>query len=126
MRLRALLCDCLARIRRERTRWLSGFARLRRSFRAALLLRRAQPARTAADAVFPEDRRDPRYAGAQRRAPGDDASALGTATAVDHLPFGDFIDQEEAQRFAVLPAIGAGEVLDVDWDALARELTGLR
>ena len=42
------------------------------------------------------------------------------------LPFGDFTDRGEAERFAVLPPIVAGAGDDVDWDALARALTGER
>jgi hypothetical protein len=38
------------------------------------------------------------------------------------LPFGDFADRGEAERFAVLPPIGAGAADEVDWDALARAL----
>lgn len=38
------------------------------------------------------------------------------------LPYGDFADRGEAERFAVLPPIGAGDADEVDWDALARSL----
>ena len=41
-------------------------------------------------------------------------------------PFGDFTDQDEVQRFAGLPPIGAEALEGVDWDELARELTGPR
>lgn len=54
---------------------------------------------------------------------GDDAFV---APDPEPLPFGDFADRGEAERFAVLPPIGAGAADDVDWDALARALTGER
>jgi len=41
-------------------------------------------------------------------------------------PFGDFTDQDEVERFAGLPPIGAEALEGVDWDELARELTGPR
>lgn len=58
---------------------------------------------------------------ARGRSDGDD---VFVAPDPDPLPFGDFADRGEAERFAVLPPIGAGAADDVDWDALARALTG--
>lgn len=42
------------------------------------------------------------------------------------LPWGDFTGALEAARFAVLPPLGADAAEAVDWDALARELSGPR
>ena len=41
----------------------------------------------------------------------------------DVLPYGDFSGPAEAERFAALPPIGPEATDDVDWDALARDLT---
>jgi hypothetical protein len=53
-----------------------------------------------------------------------DVGEVFVAPDPEPLPFGDFADRGEAERFAVLPPIGAGAADDVDWDALARALTG--
>jgi hypothetical protein len=56
--------------------------------------------------------------------PRDLPEPASASAAVDEaLPFGDFSGADEAERFAALPPIGPEAVDDVDWDALARELT---
>src|SRR5262245_3423370 len=55
-----------------------------------------------------------------------DSGEVFVAPDPEPLPFGDFADRLEAERFAVLPPIGAGAGDDVDWDALARALTDER
>jgi hypothetical protein len=56
----------------------------------------------------------------------DDVDDVFVAPDPEPLPFGDFADRGEAERFAILPPIGAGAADDVDWDELARALTGER
>ncbi len=96
--------------------------RIARLFRRAVLpappredragLRRpARAARTSFDELLDE---------ACPSAPADGAGLR------DAPRFGDFTDREEVQRFAGLPPIGAEALEGVDWDELARELTGPR
>ena len=110
-------------------------ARWRRLFdRIARLFRRAVPPVPSREA--PAGARDPRRAarrpagafgdGLEERADAAfPASGAGSGLA-DAPPLGDFTDQDEVQRFAGLPPIGAEALEGVDWDELARELTGPR
>jgi len=95
-------------------------ARWRRLFdRIARLFRRAVP--PVAPREAPSGARDPRCAA--RRPAG--ALGDGLEERAD-AAFGDFTDRDEVQRFAGLPPIGAEALEGVDWDELARELTGPR
>jgi hypothetical protein len=112
------------RLRTEMRRLFEGIAR-----RIALLFGRsaaAEPSRTRAVGLmarrFTAIRPAP-LSPARGRCDGDD---VFVAPDPEPLPFGDFADRGEAERFAVLPPIGAGAADDVDWDALARALTGER
>lgn len=57
--------------------------------------------------------------GRQPRADEDPDPLLG----VDDLPFGDFSGREEAERFSLLPPLALSDAVEVDWDALSRELS---
>jgi hypothetical protein len=109
MRLRALLRLVFARLRLERMRLSKLLRALRRT---------SSPARPQ---ITPSSVR-------ARAATGDffDSSADAGGDPPEALPYGDFVDREEAERFAPLPPIGVAAVDDVDWDELARELTGPR
>jgi hypothetical protein len=104
-------------------------ARWRRLFdRIARLFRRAVPPVPSRE--VPSGARDPRRA-ARRPAgafgDGLEEPALAGGGDLDGAsPLGDFTDRDEVQRFAGLPPIGAEALEGVDWDELARELTGPR
>jgi len=44
------------------------------------------------------------------------------AAEAEDLPYGDFLDESEAERFSALPPISVHDLEDVDWDEVAREL----
>jgi hypothetical protein len=95
--------------------------RWRRLFdRIARLFRRADPPVPSREAL--SGARDPRRAA--RRPAG--AFGDGLEERAEAPPLGDFTDRDEVERFAGLPPIGAEALEGVDWDELARELTGPR
>ncbi len=70
----------------------------------------------------------PHHRGGERafaEGPGMDGRRLvGEAAGdmMDPLPFGDFANRDEADRFAVLPPLHLSDADDVDWDLLGRKL----
>jgi hypothetical protein len=52
-----------------------------------------------------------------------DRDRLSYPAPVEELPFGDFLNRAEAERFAALPPISLADLEDVDWDELVRDLT---
>lgn len=63
--------------------------------------------------------------GEESAALGGDASAdLAHDGCEEALPYGDFRDPAEFDHFAALPPIERDALATVDWDALARDLTG--
>jgi len=104
--------------------WRRLFERIARLFRRAV---------APAPPGVPPGSRDPRRSGRRgaARTGLDDALAAASPPSGgpgpgDATSFGDFADQDEARRFAGLPPIGAEALEGVDWDELARELTGPR
>ena len=50
------------------------------------------------------------------------ADGLILGDSAEALPFGDFVDRAEAERFAALPPIALEDLAGVDWDELSRSL----
>jgi hypothetical protein len=61
--------------------------------------------------------------GVTRRLPALPGGAARGGETVRVLPFGDFLGPAERDHFSALPPIDRRALDDVDWEALARELT---
>ncbi|HET6162749.1 MAG TPA: hypothetical protein VFG37_03725 [Planctomycetota bacterium] len=96
--------------------------------RIARLFRRAVPPVPSCEAM--SGARDPRRSARRPAGTFGDGLEERAGAGGDPLdgasPLGDFTDRDEVQRFAGLPPIGAEALEGVDWDELARELTGPR